>query len=93
MAGAVQEPSQRAPTDLSTGPGPSVARATGTVPAVSVVICAFNAAATVRECLVSLQRVTNPHFETIVVDDGSTDHTAAIARTFSDVTLIQTPNQ
>ena len=47
----------------------------------SVVIPAYNAAATIGACLAALQQQTiDPaHFECIVVDDGSTDDTAAIA--------------
>lgn len=50
-------------------------------PAVSVVIPARNAAATLPACLDALRRQTGgpPAFEVVVVDDGSTDDTAAVA--------------
>jgi len=45
---------------------------------VSVVIPAYNAAATIDETLVSVRAQTHTNLEIIVVDDGSTDGTAAI---------------
>ncbi|MBF6568509.1 MAG: glycosyltransferase [Candidatus Binataceae bacterium] len=49
-------------------------------PGVSIVVAAHQAAATLGGCLVSLGRLTYPNYETIVVDDGSTDGTADIAK-------------
>src|SRR5205823_3988083 len=48
-------------------------------PRVSVVICSYNGARTIRDCLAGLQKLEYPNYEVIVVDDGSTDSTAAIA--------------
>jgi cellulose synthase/poly-beta-1,6-N-acetylglucosamine synthase-like glycosyltransferase len=47
----------------------------------SVIIPAYQAAAVLPRCLQALQQQTAPrdHYEIIVVDDGSTDDTAAIA--------------
>jgi GT2 family glycosyltransferase len=61
-------------------------------PRISVIICSYNGSKTIRECLEGFQRVKYPNFEVIVVDDGSTDPTAAIAREFP-VRLIQTENR
>ena len=47
---------------------------------VSVIVCAYNAAETLDECLTSLERLAYPDFEVIVVNDGSRDATGAIAR-------------
>ena len=60
-------------------------------PRVSVVVCAYNAASTLRDTLEGIQRLDYPNYETIVIDDGSTDETAAIARGYP-VRLVQTAN-
>lgn len=52
-----------------------------TVPAVSVLLPAFNAAATLPACLGSLRRQTLEDWECILVDDGSTDATPDLAKT------------
>jgi Glycosyl transferase family 2 len=61
---------------------------TGLAPTVSVVIPAFNAARTLGACLDSVYGQTFPIHEVIVVDDGSTDRTADVARRYS-CTLIE----
>lgn len=61
-------------------------------PRVSVIVCAFNAESTIRECLEALKRVDYPDVEVVVVNDGSTDATAAIAAEYT-VRLISTPNR
>src|SRR5262249_7608313 len=48
-------------------------------PLVSVVVCTYNGASTLRECLVGVAALDYPRVEVIVVDDGSTDESAAIA--------------
>src|SRR6266849_20997 len=59
------------------GPLPPALRGT---PRASVVVPAYNAAATLPACLASLAHLNYPDYETIVVDDGSTDSTADIAK-------------
>jgi GT2 family glycosyltransferase len=51
----------------------------GVWPRMSVVVCTHNGARTIEECCEGLSRLEYPDFEVIVVDDGSTDGTAAIA--------------
>jgi cellulose synthase/poly-beta-1,6-N-acetylglucosamine synthase-like glycosyltransferase len=48
-------------------------------PRVSVVVCSYNGARTIRDCLQGLDRLEYPNYEVIVVDDGSTDGTDRIA--------------
>ena len=57
---------------------PAAAAAEG-APKASVVVPAYNAASTLGECLDSLANLNYPDYETIVVDDGSTDTTGEIA--------------
>ncbi len=61
-------------------------------PRVSVVVCSYNGARTIANCLDGLARLDYPDYEVIVVDDGSRDATAVIARRYAPV-LIQTPNR
>ncbi|MGH9254594.1 MAG: glycosyltransferase [Vicinamibacterales bacterium] len=58
---------------------------------VSVVVCAHEAAGTIEECLTSLAALTYPNVEIIVVNDGSRDATAAIARAQAGVRVIDVP--
>ena len=48
-------------------------------PKASIVVPAYNAAATLGECLDSLAHLNYPDYETIVVDDGSSDSTGEVA--------------
>jgi GT2 family glycosyltransferase len=49
-------------------------------PAISVVVCSHNGEATIDQTCRGLRGLDYPHYEVIVVDDGSTDATAGIAR-------------
>jgi GT2 family glycosyltransferase len=49
-------------------------------PRVSVIVCAYNAAATIAGCLRALDALRYPDFEMVIVDDGSTDDTAQDVR-------------
>jgi O-antigen biosynthesis protein len=48
-------------------------------PRISVVVCSYNGERTIADCLGGVRELLYPDFEVIVVDDGSTDATAAIA--------------
>jgi len=61
-------------------------------PRVSVVVCSYNGERVIRECAEGLSRLEYPNFEVIVVDDGSTDATAAIARDYG-FKVISTENR
>ena len=75
---------------FSDAPFPPAARAQW--PDVSVVVCAYNAADTLDDCLISLDALTYPNTEVIVVNDGSADATATIARRHPDVRVIDLLN-
>jgi hypothetical protein len=50
-----------------------------TSPKAAVVVAAYNASSTLGECLASIRELNYPDYETIVVDDGSSDSTCEIA--------------
>lgn len=52
----------------------------GPWPSVSVVVCTHNGSLTLPQCLDGVRGLSYPDFELIVVDDGSSDDSAAIAR-------------
>ena len=57
-------------------------------PLVSIVIPCYNQGRFLPEALESVRRQTYPHTEIVVVDDGSTDETAAVAHAAPDVTCV-----
>ena len=61
----------------------------------SIVVPAFNAAATLPETLNALSAQSFGDFEIIVVDDGSSDRTVAVARSLGDrrIRVVQQPNR
>ena len=61
-------------------------------PRISVVVCTYNGSRTLRDCLEGVGRLRYPNYETIVVDDGSTDGASDIAAQY-DVRLIRTENR
>jgi glycosyltransferase involved in cell wall biosynthesis len=58
-------------------------------PAVSVIVPARNEEACLRDCLASLVSQAGVRVEILVVNDGSTDRTAEIARSFGGVRVIE----
>jgi glycosyltransferase involved in cell wall biosynthesis len=61
-------------------------------PSISVVICAYNAADTLGECLGHTCALDYPRLEILVVDDGSTDATPEIARRYPRARLVSIPH-
>ena len=69
----------------------SRSRASGAhTPRVSVVVCSYNGAATLGECLEGIAALRYPDYEVIVISDGSTDETAQIAAGFAGVRVVVT---
>ncbi|MCG3209558.1 MAG: hypothetical protein FOGNACKC_03185 [Anaerolineae bacterium] len=58
---------------------------------VSVIVPVRNGAASLPNCLRALTQQTRPPDEIIVVDDGSGDDSAAVARQFTGVTVLAQP--
>jgi O-antigen biosynthesis protein len=61
-------------------------------PRISVVVCVYNGEQTIQDCCEGLAELDYPDFEVIVVDDGSSDRTAAIVEPYG-FQLIRTPNR
>ena len=52
---------------------------------VSVIVPLYNCENTIRRCMDSLLKQTYTELELIIVDDGSTDHTALIVKEYADM--------
>src|SRR5207247_3774592 len=63
------------------------------VPKVSVVVATCNGSRTLQNCLESLGRLNYADYEVILVDDGSTDRTPDIARSFPQVRYLRQTHQ
>jgi GT2 family glycosyltransferase len=61
-------------------------------PRISVIVCSYNGAQTIGDCFDALRKIEYPNFEVIVVNDGSSDRTAAIAKEYG-FRLINTENR
>lgn len=66
-------------------------RSSAAYPKISVVVCTYNGAGTIRECLTAVAALEYDDYEVIVVNDGSTDETPGIVGGF-DVERIDIPN-
>lgn len=62
------------------------------VPRVSVVVCSYNGARTLEQCLQSLAALDYANYEVIVVNDGSTDDTRSILSRFPSVRVVHQDN-
>jgi glycosyltransferase involved in cell wall biosynthesis len=62
------------------------------LPFISVIVCSYNGSATIRDCMEGLQKLDYPHFEVIVIDDGSRDRLKEIVREYP-VKLVSTKNR
>ncbi|MFW2439118.1 MAG: glycosyltransferase family 2 protein [Arenicellales bacterium] len=66
-------------------------------PLVSVIIPAFNAATTIKRTIQSVLAQTYPHFEILVIDDGSSDGTSDVVNNLAAgderIKLLQQENQ
>ncbi len=63
------------------------------LPMVSIVVCSYNGARTLRDCLSSLQSLNYPRYEVIFIDDGSKDNTQEIMKDFPGVRNIVQVNK
>ncbi|HET6980368.1 MAG TPA: glycosyltransferase [Pyrinomonadaceae bacterium] len=61
-------------------------------PRISVVVCTYNGAHVIHDCLEGLMNLDYPDFEVIVVNDGSTDQTVQLVNKFP-FRLISTENR
>jgi GT2 family glycosyltransferase len=62
------------------------------LPRITVIICSYNGARTLRDTFAGLKRVEYPNFDVVLVDDGSSDDTPEIGRE-NGAHVISTPNR
>ena len=60
-------------------------------PKVSVIVCSYNGGQTLGDCLRSLDEVTYPDFEIVLVDDGSKDHSQDLVRAWLEERRARVP--
>jgi glycosyltransferase involved in cell wall biosynthesis len=63
------------------------------LPMVTIVVCSYNGARTLRDCMRSLEDLHYPDYEVIFIDDGSKDNTQEIMKEFPRVRNIAQKNQ
>ncbi|MBN1899779.1 glycosyltransferase [Candidatus Sumerlaeota bacterium] len=61
-------------------------------PLVSIVIPAYNCEKSIAKCLDSLFKIKYPHYEIIIVNDGSTDSTGEILKRYGSIRVITIEN-
>ena len=54
------------------------------MPEISVIVPVYNTAKYLEQCLRSIAMQTFGNFETVIIDDGSTDNSLSIAQTFAE---------
>ncbi|MFV0336928.1 MAG: glycosyltransferase [Chthoniobacterales bacterium] len=62
-------------------------------PKVSVIVCSYNGAKTLGDCLDSLKKLRYPNYEVVLVDDGSKDNTPEIAARHPWINYIKQENK
>jgi GT2 family glycosyltransferase len=62
-------------------------------PRISVAVCSYNGAGTIRDTLEALQQLEYPDYEVIVVNDGSSNGVAEIAKEYDVRLIIHATNQ
>lgn len=63
-----------------------------TLPHITVVVCTYNGSSTIERCLNGILNLDYPHYDVVVINDGSTDKSEEIIKKYP-VTLISTKNQ
>jgi glycosyltransferase involved in cell wall biosynthesis len=59
------------------------------MPMISVIICVYNGADRIGAAIQSLESLNYPHYEVIVVDDGSSDETRDVVRKYPFARLVE----
>ncbi len=60
---------------------------------ISVILPVYNAESYVEQAIQSILQQTYPHFELLLINDGSTDNSEAICLTFNDARLVYIKNE
>lgn len=60
---------------------------------ISVILPVYNAESYVAQAIQSILEQTYPHFELLVINDGSTDNSEAVCLTFNDARLVYIKNE
>lgn len=76
------------------GPGSQTERIKLTsYPMVSIIVCSYNGAATLKDCLESLDLINYPNYEVVLVNDGSKDNTVELVAAFEKARVEQAAAQ